>query len=263
MKLHCWLIVLFISATPTRSMGWMSLNNQHVITMQDASQNKPERKFIVKDGRKQLDRTGIRYGRLVAKQLSHFNARQQAYWECVCDCGNTHVCFGGNLTSGQSKSCGCYAKENPSHLIHGHSPNGKQSKEYITWVSMRSRVKNPNNKRYHFYGGRGIKVCARWDKFENFLDDMGPRPLKHSIHRVDNNGDYSPENCIWTTATVQARAKTNTRWVSYRGEIMCLADVADEIGMPYSRLHARLRLGMSLAKALANPVNTSQQRFRQ
>src|SRR5437879_6089633 len=103
---------------------------------------------------------------------------------------------------------------NPRNLRHGmaHTP------EYGVWRTMCSRCDNPNTEKYPEYGGRGIKVSDRWRKFENFIEDMGPRPDSlHSIERVDNDGDYEQSNCKWALRQVQAYNKRNTRLLDYKG----------------------------------------------
>jgi hypothetical protein len=91
------------------------------------------------------------------------------------------------------------------NVRHRASPHHNRMREYECWVSMRDRCRNPNNKRYEHYGRRGITVCRRWDTFENFLADMGPRPDGHSIDRIDNDGNYDPGNCQWATRSQQRR----------------------------------------------------------
>ena len=87
---------------------------------------------------------------------------------------------------------------------HGHCKNGKKSPEYQTWKDMKGRCSNPNRRSYHNYGGRGIKVCERWQGFENFLEDMGSRPADLTLERVDNDGNYEPGNCKWATRKEQS-----------------------------------------------------------
>lgn len=123
---------------------------------------------------------------------------------------------------------------------HGHT--NPPSPEYRTWLHIKHRCLNPANKRWDRYGGRGITVCDRWkDSFENFLGDMGLRPSPdHQIERIDNDGDYTPENCTWATRADQARNRRRTRLVTWDGRTMCLKDWAAELGIRYRTLHARI-----------------------
>jgi hypothetical protein len=105
--------------------------------------------------------------------------------------------------------------------------NGEKTPEYRTWISIRRRCNNENTADYPQYGGRGIKVCERWDSFEAFLEDMGKRPSnRHSIDRIDSNADYSPENTRWATSTEQTRNTRRTRFFTFYGKALCLNDWA-------------------------------------
>ena len=148
------------------------------------------------------DMTGLRFGRLVAKSYVD-TTHHQARWLCICDCGNKAVVSGNALRMGNTQSRGCFHKEQckakPSRLSHGHNRAGQRTRMYRIWTNMRSRCTNPNAKQYKDYGGRGIKVCKRWQAFENFLADMGEAPQGKQLDRTNNNGDYKPSNCRWVT----------------------------------------------------------------
>lgn len=119
---------------------------------------------------------------------------------------------------------------------------------------MRRRCNNEKHKRFENYGGRGIKVCKRWDKFENFLHDMGRKPRPDmTIERLDNNGDYEPQNCVWETRALQNRNKRNTIVVTYKGRKWLFTDLIKELGVSRMLVYGRLKNGWPLEAALAIP----------
>ena len=133
-------------------------------------------------------------------------------WLFRCDCGKECKSSGSKVRSGHTKSCGCLAIERIRALglsrrgfgtTHGRSGTS----EYRTWCIMKQRCLNPKNKKYSYYGARGIRVCKRWlHSFENFLADMGPRPSKSFwLERINNDGNYAPRNCKWATVSEQMK----------------------------------------------------------
>jgi hypothetical protein len=140
-------------------------------------------------------------------------------------------------------------------MAHGNRTTYRA--EYRVWVEMRKRCRNPKRSNYHLYGARGIRVCDRWERFDNFLADMGPRPSsRHSLDRIDPDGHYEPGNVRWATATQQARNKRTNRRITYDGRTQLLTDWANELGIRKSVLHWRLAQGWSLERALSKKSRT-------
>ena len=153
---------------------------------------------------------GNTYGKLTVIAESE-SIRSRAAWLCKCECGNTKIIQGTSLISGRTKSCGCYQAEAVKRSNSKHELS--YSSEYGIYKSMIQRCTNPKNKSYCNYGGKGITICKEWlDSFEQFYEDMGPKPNKNSsIERIDYNGNYEPSNCKWEGYVVQGRNKSSTK----------------------------------------------------
>lgn len=124
--------------------------------------------------------------------------------------------------------------------------NNWKSPEYNAWIHMIHRCGNPNDKAFKHYGGRGITVCARWrSSFDDFYEDMGPRPSKDfSLDRVDTNGNYEPQNCKWSTRIEQANNKSENRRINFEGQMLTVREISDKTGLPIRTIRSRVDQGM-------------------
>lgn len=201
-----------------------------------------------------IDLTGRRFGRLVVRERSgSVRGSGNAAWRCHCDCGREKRVNSRDLLAGHVASCGCYSVELLVARSRTHGMRG--SRTYASWVSMRQRCGNPGSPSYADYGGRGIKVCDRWQSFERFYADMGERPEGCSLDRIDVDGDYEPGNCRWADATTQVRNTRATRRITHDGATRPLAEWAERTGLPYGVLYDRLRHGWSVAATLTTPLH--------
>lgn len=199
-----------------------------------------------------IDLVGKKFSRLTVISRAG-NKGKHARWNCKCDCGNEVVVHGGNIRRGHTRSCGCLHSETIKECNKTHGMCEK--KEYGVWAEMIKRCTNPNYKRYKDYGGRGISVCDRWRKFENFYADMGDRPKGTSIDRIDNDGNYNPNNCRWATNKEQCRNQRSNVMLTFQGRTLCLSDWAVVVGIGRTTIRNRLStLNWSVEKALTTPV---------
>lgn len=154
-----------------------------------------------------IDMAGKKLHRLTFIAPSRKSNHGHIQWKCVCDCGKTVICEGANVRSGNTKSCGCLEREVMSHIktTHGHTKGRTTTPTFRTWCAMWTRCTNPHQKDHRNYVDRGISVCARWEKFECFLADMGERPPGMTLDRINPDGNYELENCRWATVLDQAR----------------------------------------------------------
>lgn len=138
-------------------------------------------------------------------------------------------------------------------ITHGHTVNLKRSPTYVSWKAMRRRCYNRSYPDFHRYGGRGIKVCARWRSFSAFLEDMGERPDGTTLERIDRDGDYSPTNCKWATRKEQNRNHAINRLITIGGKTQCVAAWAEESGIGDSTIRNRLATGWPVERLLEKP----------
>lgn len=205
-------------------------------------------------GKERVNIIGKRFGNLVVLSYSHANGYTK-YFLCQCDCGNQTVVAKNALTTGKQVSCGCLRKKRIADL--NRLPNGYLRLGKI-YRSMKERCYNTASNRYYRYGARGIKICDEWlsdiNAFRKWAIDNGYKEGL-SIDRIDNDGDYSPNNCRWIKPSEQWNNTSKTVLIEYNGKSQTLTQWANELNIPTSTLHNRLRVhGWSVERALTEPV---------
>jgi len=198
------------------------------------------------------DLTGKIYGRLtVISQADNIGCR--IAWLCHCECGRWSTVVAHSLLSGTARSCGCLRRELSSKrmMSHGYARRWQITPEFRVWARMLRRCNYSRGSSYYRYGGRGISVCDRWSEFMNFFMDMGPRPSsKHSIDRINNDGNYEPGNCRWATQKEQCQNTSKVRIFTVNGRSQTVSAWGEEYGIKRSTIYARLKRGLSIEQAL-------------
>lgn len=187
------------------------------------------------------DLVGHQFGRLQVARLGRVvvqQKRRRIFWKCACVCGVEKEVEENALLCGRTTSCGCRKLEMAKALRRTHGRVG--SLEHRSWGSMIQRCTNPKNPSYKHYGGRGIKICDRWRKFENFLIDMGCRTEGTTLDRRDTNGDYTPENCRWATRLEQGRNSRRNHLLTLGSETHPISVWAEKTGLSARSIEFRI-----------------------
>lgn len=196
------------------------------------------------------DLSGRSFNHLKVVKYAGPNINGGARWECRCQCGKIHTVDAGGLKRGRPKSCGCMSSAIIKATVTTHGEGRPPTVEYQIWIRMRQRCSNPRCDDYRLYGGRGIKVCKRWDSYILFLKDMGRRPSKrHSLDRKNNDLGYSPSNCHWATPSQQSRNKRTTVVTHKMASLIRrmrtlgrpIADIAAKLGIKSGTIYSVIR----------------------
>lgn len=192
-----------------------------------------------------IDRTGMRYGAWLVVSMAELRGGKR-FWLCRCDCGNEAKVASGNLATGSSS--GCSSCKRKTH-------NLSKLPEYDIWSGIKSRCYCQTATGFQNYGGRGISMCQRWrESFPAFLEDVGRRPSpKHSLDRIDNNGDYEPGNCEWVSHKHQANNKRTNVRLRLGDQEKTQKQWEEHLGLGHGTLRHRLRSGWTLSQALTTP----------
>lgn len=172
---------------------------------------------------------GQRFGFWTVKEKLKQSGKR-LYFICQCDCGTIKMQASFDLINKKTQSCGCaYRKkriEEDGNICTRKSNIKNDHPLYRTWILMKNRCENPSDRKWHRYGGRGIKVCDRWQNFAFFVKDLYPKPPGTSLDRIDNNGNYGPSNCRWATARVQAQNTRRNVLIKNNDTVLCVSEWA-------------------------------------
>lgn len=184
---------------------------------------------------------GKRFGRLVVIERHGSAKYGGTIWRCRCDCGTEKIATANSLRSGDTRSCGCLMRENGHKQGKAHTTHGMEgTRTYEAWSGMIQRCTNPKCEFWDRYGGRGIKVCARWrNSFQAFYADMGKKPTGLTLERIDRDSNYEPGNCKWAGQKEQAFNRRSTIVITRDGRTMCLNDWCAELGVSAGSVYTR------------------------
>jgi hypothetical protein len=203
---------------------------------------------------KSIDLTNHTYNRITVVSLDH-RKKNKLYWLCRCECGNNLIIDSSHLRSSHTKSCGCYKLE--TTILRTEKHRMCKSPEYYSWGAIKNRCLNKKNPAYCNYGGRGITMFTDWiDSFESFFSYVGNRPSsKHSIDRIENNGNYEPGNVKWSTKKEQANNRRSSQFFIFMNESKTLSEWSETTGISYDVIRQRInKYGWSIEKALTTPL---------
>jgi hypothetical protein len=198
---------------------------------------------------------GQKFGRLTVVAFAGIDRRGNANWKCRCDCDGEKITSTTNLKTGRVMSCTSSEDLGLRGFRHGATKGHSLTTEYKIWSAMLQRCSDPNGPDWMRYGGRGILVCPQWrSSYLTFLAEVGKRPSpKHSLDRIEVDGNYGPGNVRWATAKTQARNRTSTRFIEFEGEKLCLAEWSERKGFGLNVLARRIDAGWSIQRSLTTP----------
>lgn len=193
-----------------------------------------------------IDLSGQRFGSLIAIGRSGTARDGNALWLCKCDCGNVSIVDGSSLRKGNTKTCGCSRKRpRPGRIKH----NDVGTRLYRIWGNMKHRCYGKNDKdKYRHYGGRGISVCAEWHDYRNFKEWAIKSGYKDTLtlDRIDNDGNYCPENCRWETIKNQSMNRRSNHMITENNETLSVTQWANKLNVSHSTIINRKRKGVSV-----------------
>lgn len=204
---------------------------------------------------KALDLIGHAFGQLLVTERSASDYLGRSMWVCRCSCGKITVVSGNKLRLGTTHSCGCWKATAFGHRNRKHGASQAGSPEYRAWKGMRDRCNNPNTPQWADYGGRGIKVCERWNEFDAFFADIGPRPSpEHTLDRHPNNdGNYEPGNVRWATRKEQNNNRRGRKRGYKKGPLS--SETRAKISASKGTLSAEARKNISEAAKRRAPLS--------
>jgi len=195
-----------------------------------------------------------KYNSWVVLDSNEIHRDNKIYVKCECECGNTKEVILKNLKTGRSKSCGCVGRKKTTDRNTKHGM--RLTKTWRIWQAMKNRCYNKNTIQYNNYGGRGIEVCDDWkNSFMSFYNDVGEAPADKSIDRINNDGNYEPNNVKWSTSKQQCQNKGNNRKING----VCISEISKSLGGGHSLVAKRLKRGWSVDRAINEKTNASVQ----